>query len=105
MECFEEKEADSVVSRLLQICREQDNVDDMVIQAEGTESDKKRELTQPLVTQIKKALEREYPSKNRISPSDQFSKEEIYSLYSRTFLEQLKYLLRPDREQRRTNHE
>lgn len=105
MEYVEEKEADSVVSRLLQICREQDNVDDMVIQAEGMESDKKRELTQPLVTRIKKALEREYPSKNRISPSDQFSKEEIYSLYSRTFLEQLKYLLRPDREQRRTNHE
>ena len=104
-ECFGEKEADSVVSRLLQISREQKNVDDMVIQAEGTESDKKRELTQPLIKWIKEALEKEYPSKRRIEPSEQFRGEEIYSLYSRTFLQQLKYLLRPDREERRVKHE
>ncbi|MDO4324670.1 MAG: RAMP superfamily CRISPR-associated protein [bacterium] len=100
-ECFREKEADAVVSRLLQICREQNNADDMVMQAEGTESDKKRELTQPLIKRIKAALEKEYPSKHRIGPSEQFREEEIYSLYSRIFLEQLKYLLRPDREERK----
>lgn len=105
LDCFKEKDADSVVSRLLQICREQNNIDDMVIQAEGTESDKKRELTQPLIKWIKESLEKEYPSKCRIEPSEQFREEEIYSLYSRTFLQQLKYLLRPGREERRAEHE
>lgn len=104
-ECFREKEADSVVSRLLQICREQKNVDDMALQAQGTESDKKRELTQLLIKWIKEALEKEYPSKHRIESSEQFREEEIYSLYSKTFLQQVKYLLRPDREERRAKNE
>jgi hypothetical protein len=104
-ECFREREADSVVSRLLQICREQSNVEKMEIQADGTESDKKRELTQLLTKRIKASLKKEYPSKSRIEPPEQFQEEEIYSLYSRTFLLQLKYLLRPDREERRAKHE
>lgn len=96
-----EKEADSVVSRLIQICREQNNVKDMATQADSTESDKKRELTQPLTKRISEALTKEYPSKRRVEASEWFEDEEIYALYSRTFLQHIKYLLRPDREERR----
>ncbi len=98
-------EADASVARLIRISREQDTFRKMKEQASRIETDAKRKLAERMTDDIGGALSREYPYMDRIEEKQRLTEHEIYQKYSTAYLRQLKYLLRPGREERRKAHE
>ena len=99
------KEIDAVIAKMIQICREQHNYEDMKKQVDGIEVDEKRNIALRLSKDIANLLEQKYQYQERIDWKLNNWKDIVYRRYSNAYLEQLKYLIRPSREERRKKHE
>lgn len=89
--CRKEHEVDAVVSKMLLIYKEQNTYEKMKIQVEGIETDTKRIRARSMSEDIGNGLQNSNPL---------LSEDEIYRIYARAYLWELKYLLRPNKSER-----
>lgn len=89
------RETDAVLGKMLLLMRTEDTVQAMKAGLEGTEAEAKRRLALELFRPVE-----EYVA----AGSRAFSQREVFRIYGRAYLNQLKYQFRPGREERRKQH-
>ena len=97
------KEADATVSRMILISKEQHSFQAMLEQIEGIKNDDKHDMAKAVGEHIAVGLKKEFTYLDKLQPV--FSEDEIYRIYCDSYLQQMKYLLRRTREERRDGNE
>lgn len=80
---------------MLLLMRTQDSAQAMKAELEGTDGEAKRRLVVELFVPVEKYV---------AAGSAAFSEKEVFRIYGRAYLNQLKYQFRPGREERRKQH-
>ncbi len=90
------REIDAALGKMLLLMRTEDSAQAMKAELEGTEGEAKRRLAVELFVPVEKYV---------AAGSAAFSEKEVFRIYGRAYLNQLKYQFRPGREERRKQHD